>query len=205
MVAAGIRQVERRSHALPRGPAPCANRRLLRRPPPRPLRTPRPQTPPPPLSTHAETASHLASPTAERKISSENDSAIRVSYALRLMMAKAFLRFLVRVPRGGVHLRAGPRGNPRFGQPVLLVGGSVSSQGTRDSARRAQALCYGRSRMSAEEHLDGFLLALLRVRSVRFLLRVSHDTVPPLPSKIRSWTVPRNPSTSESPRAAGLS
>jgi hypothetical protein len=59
--------------------------------------------------------------------------------------------------------------------------------------------------MSAEEHLDGFLLLLLRMRSVLFLLRVSHDTVPPLPSKIRSRTVPRNPSTSESPRAAGLS
>src|SRR4051812_24562609 len=54
--------------------------------------------------------------------------------------------------------------------------------------------------MPVEEHLHRLLLELLRVRAASFnrlsLLGLRHETVLPLPCKIRSWTVHKKPSTS---------
>ncbi len=47
--------------------------------------------------------------------------------------------------------------------------------------------------MSAEEHLDGFLLLLLRMRSVLFLLRVSHDTCPSPTFQNKELDCPQKP------------
>src|SRR6187551_1927951 len=60
--------------------------------------------------------------------------------------------------------------------------------------------------MPIQEHLHGFLLELFRVCTPRSaclsLRRMGHWIVLPLPCRIRSWTVQKNPSTS--PRVNGV-